>query len=356
MEQPEPIRLICDSGLEDVCADEAYNRLHELGVDSGSIEPGEPRSASVYLNVPPSALNSLHTVYHITHDLGKLTAEPDNMMEALSRWAAEASIPGLDSAESFRVTVERIGEHPFRSPDAERTIGGVLFKRTTAGVNLNNPGLNLRIDIRDNTARMGIQLNRKSLDKRYSWVYRPRVTLRTTIAAAMLQLGKGHIKPDTPDDPDRILDPCCGSGTILLEAARLYPESRIIGGDVDPDAVAGSLENALACGLAPRLHVHEWNALHLEESLHEGSIDLMVTNTPFGIRLGAQLNFRDFYQQLLQSAAYAVRPGGCLVLLIGRKRGLFNYILRDNPQWKQIDARVIDLGGSFPGLFALQRI
>jgi len=59
---------------------------------------------------------------------------------------------------------------------------------------------------------VSVQQNRERLDRRQKKVWQPRITLKPTIASAMLQLCKWEGK-------GRLLDPFCGSGTILIEAA-----------------------------------------------------------------------------------------------------------------------------------------
>ncbi|AFG37370.1 methyltransferase [Spirochaeta africana] len=364
MDTNKALRLVCDPGLEDICAAEAQKLQGEMPGSAAVAVPGEIRSGMAYLQQPSTdtpGLLRLRTAYYILQDLGNLTASGDAMIPALADLAAATDIPGLATAASFRVCTERFGDHPFASGDVNRRVGAVIGARTPARVQLDNPELTVRVDIRNDTAWMGIQLHPESLDKRYRWAFRPRVTLRTTIAAGMLQMGMRYLR-DYESQADAhpagltVVDPCCGSGTILLEAAAMLPDATVLGGDIDEAAVAGSIENALAAGVAPRLDIRTWDATHLEEHLAAGSVDLVVTNPPFGVRLGARLNFRDFYLQLLQAAARILRPGGGLVLLAGKKRGLFNYLLRDLPEWRQMDARVIEIGGSFPGLFVLQRV
>lgn len=355
MQNIVPFRVICDPGLEDVCANEIDALLSAQESPAPAV-PGPARSGLVRVSMKTEhahLLSQLRTIYHIVMDLGEISAGVHHLISSLCSWAETAEIPGLSTAESFRVTTDRQGDHPFQSEDVNREVGRILFSRTPAGVNLDAPDLNLRIDIRNETAYIGLQQTTEPLDKRYKWLFRPRVTLRTTISAAMLQLGRKHLLDAA--EPLTVVDPFCGSGTILLEAARIFPEARIVGGDINGKAVAGTLENAVAANLAPLLDVRQWDAAHLSEELPAGCADLVITNPPYGLRMGARLNFRAFYEHLLTEAAHVLHPGGCMVLLVGKKRGLFNYVLREHPEWKQIDVRVIEIGGSYPGLFVVQR-
>ncbi len=53
------------------------------------------------------------------------------------------------SGKTFAVRCKRSGKHPFKSVDVERHVGGVLLGETTAaGVNLTNPDITVRVEIR----------------------------------------------------------------------------------------------------------------------------------------------------------------------------------------------------------------
>ncbi|GAB6089736.1 THUMP domain-containing protein [Spirochaeta dissipatitropha] len=360
MRHTESLRFICDPGLEDICARE-IDHLNTL--PAGSAKAGEPRTGMVFLEGNPcniDLLYKLRTVYFVLEHLGSITASVELLQDQLCAWAETVDIPELKTVSSFRVNAVRSGIHPFSSNDINRSIGAVLFARTEAGVSLDNPELIIRIDIQDEKAYMSLQLNKEPMDKRWNWQFRPRVTLRTTIASAMIQNGFHYLQPaqesSSSSEHLTLIDPFCGSGTILLEAFASVKGAKIIGGDNDPEAVSGCMENAIAAECADSIDLRQWDALDLSSEFLPGSVDLIITNPPFGLRLGKKINFRNFYQQLLDSTASVIRPGGCMVLLTGKKRGLFNYILEESPQWCQVDARVIEIGGSYPGMFTLRRI
>ena len=53
------------------------------------------------------------------------------------------------SGKTFAVRCKRSGKHPFKSVDVERYVGGVLLGQTNAsGVNLTNPDITVRVEIR----------------------------------------------------------------------------------------------------------------------------------------------------------------------------------------------------------------
>jgi putative N6-adenine-specific DNA methylase len=150
--------------------------------------------------------------------------------------------------------------------------------------------------------------------------------LRENLAAGILRLAGWS--PDTP-----LLDPMCGSGTILLEAAcialdiapglgrhfafeklknfdprrwrELWQRSAarqkakvplpIYGSDLSGDALKAARANFKAAGLANVVSLKRANVLEIAAPAKEG---IIVTNPPYGVRLGEQQQLAEFYPKL----------------------------------------------------------
>lgn len=110
-------------------------------------------------------------------------------------------------------------------------------------------------------------------------------------------------------------DPVCGSGTLAIEAAlalqpylgrtwacldspALPPQlpaaapglaCRVVAGDLDPDAVARTLRNAVRAGVAERLTAEP---REMAAWPPDPSIDLVISNLPWGVRLGRRADAR----------------------------------------------------------------
>jgi hypothetical protein len=50
-----------------------------------------------------------------------------------------------------------------------------------------------------------------------------------------------------------------------------------------------------------------------------------------------------------------LRDGGILALLVGRRRGIFNRVLRSFPEFAVEHVRIIEMGGVYAALFVLRR-
>ncbi len=170
-----------------------------------------------------------------------------------------------------------------------------------------------------------------------------RAPLRPTLAAAML-----HACGWQPGVP--LLDPMCGSGTIVLEAARracgrapggdrsfaflawpglagaaalaqargdLSPETAstapILGSDRDPGAITAARTNAERAGVADAVELAVRPLSAISPLPGPGFV---VCNPPYGVRVGKHAHLRDLYAQL----GHVLRdrcPGARVALLCG---------------------------------------
>lgn len=148
--------------------------------------------------------------------------------------------------------------------------------------------------------------------------------IKETIAAAMIQLSFWK--------PGRVLaDPCCGSGTIPIEAAligrniapglnrtfaaqdweaikpELWKEERkkaleaiewdkeleIYAGDIDKKAVEAARENAIEAGVADDIVFRAGDAANFSSQNKQGGI--IITNPPYGQRIGDRNSMDKLY-------------------------------------------------------------
>lgn len=171
--------------------------------------------------------------------------------------------------------------------------------------------------------------------------------LRETIAAAML-LGAGW--PSTAP----LADPMCGSGTIAIEGARLarriapgrdrgfafqdWPEfddgawralvvdsrggelarapAPITASDRDRGAIDAAMANAERAGVADDITFGVAPVSALESS---GSVGWVVSNPPYGVRVGERDRLRNLYAQL-GNVVRAKLPGWTLALLLADRQ------------------------------------
>jgi len=195
------------------------------------------------------------------------------------------------------------------------------------------PDVLLHLHVEGALALVSVDFSGESLHRRGYRTEGGRAPLKENVAAAVL-LRAGW--PAVADRDGQLLDPMCGSGTFLTEAAaiagdaapalwreyfgflrwrghdaalweRLCAEARarraartprrcIVGSDIDPDAVRAALANAAAAGLADWMHV-ERRALGALAA-PRGEPGLVVANPPYGERIGSESGLPELYTEL----------------------------------------------------------
>ncbi|MGE3913894.1 MAG: methyltransferase domain-containing protein, partial [Chloroflexota bacterium] len=115
-----------------------------------------------------------------------------------------------------------------------------------------------------------------------------------------------------PSRRDTYLNLACGSGTLLIERALLGPAGRLIGCDLDPEALACAAQNVEAAGLE-ETELVDWDATSLP--LPDGSVDALTVDLPFGQLVGSHTANEDLYPRLLAEAARVARQGARLAAI-----------------------------------------
>ena len=349
------LHLTTHPGLEDLVVGEVHQRVREIGLPPAVVRAhpaGFRGRVEVVAALPEAKLEglarSLRSIHHILRPVVRLTLEPGRELAQLDEALRRADIPGLGPDRSFRITPTRHGHHPFTSLDLARVAGAAVQARTGAPVDLEGFDVEIRVDLVERDLAVAIQLTREPLSRRFAKVYAQRVSLMADMAWAMLRLA-GH-----PGAGARLLDPFCGSGTILLEAGVVWPGVVRVGSDRDPRAVEGAWRNLVHNRLAGGARVVRADARALHRELGERDFARIVTNPPFGRLLGSRLRFFDFYTRFLDAAARVLRPEGRMVLL-AQKRDALRAAVERHGGFRIVHARVVDMSRLFVGLFVLVR-
>ncbi|RMG71752.1 MAG: methyltransferase domain-containing protein [Bacteroidetes bacterium] len=344
-----------DPGLEAVVEQEWQEHLLAAGWPMAEV-----RGTSHYGNgllflhqlVPGPALQKLvlnmRSIHYAYQLMGQFELDKAASWDRFEAALREIPIPALEAATSFRVSPERHGNHAFSSYDMAKAAGDYLRDRYQLPVDLENYSHNVRVDLRDRWGWVGVQLHPDRLSRRHRRRYQHRAALQPTVAYGLLRL------TGLPEGMrGALLDPFCGSGTILIEAAALWPEMELYGTDLVPEVLDGAQRNLEAAGLETRVRLHDMDARQLPERFPSGRFRAIVTNPPYGLRLGRQLNLYWFYRDFLAAARQVLAIDGRLVLLV-LKAELFRDVLRESGAWKVRHEQRLDAGGKHLRAFVLQ--
>ncbi|XP_060219821.1 THUMP domain-containing protein 2 isoform X2 [Meriones unguiculatus] len=203
---------------------------------------------------------------------------------------------------TFRVSCRCSGNvgKAITGQEVGRVIGIALMRQFGWKADLRNPNLEIFVHLSDAYSVVGIPLFRVPLASR---TYIQTAGLRSTIAWAMASIAE--IKPGA-----LVLDPMCGLGTILVEAAEEWPDVCYIGADVSDSQLLGACGNLKAAGLADRIELLKVSVTELP--LPSQSVDVIISDIPFGkkFKLGKDI------KSILQEMERVLRVGGAVVLLL----------------------------------------
>ncbi len=264
----------------------------------------------VYLKV-----GSWEDVLHTRDMLAQFNAWSDHL--ELAQAAANINtVRPIPEKPLFSVSVSFLGKRNYNADEVKVSIAdSVTF---THGweytADDRNANLNIRVFIEHEQAIVGVRLGQHAQHERlYKMVERPGA-LEPTVASAMLRLvdvQAGH----------RLLDPCCGSGTILIEAALMG--AVVHGGDNDSEAIKATRENMKDAAVQGT--VEQWDARVLP--LRDGSVRRVVTNLPWGRQTSVNEELGSFYQQVCWELERIVSNKGRIAILTSVPHLLqFNYL------------------------------
>jgi 23S rRNA G2445 N2-methylase RlmL len=168
-----------------------------------------------------------------------------------------------------------------------------------------------------------------------------------TLACAIARLTE-------PYADDRVLNICCGSGTLLIERLLLMPAQQVIGCDMNPVVLGYARENMHAAGLAGRARLECWDATGLP--LDNASVDVIVADLPFGQLVGSHAENERLYPQLLAEAGRVAQPGTRMVLLTHELRLLEETAAQYPHLWQPRGVVRVHSGGMTPGIFLFERV
>ncbi|XP_032095287.1 THUMP domain-containing protein 2 isoform X1 [Sapajus apella] len=230
------------------------------------------------------------------------TTKRENFQEGFQNDTEIATDTRNQNDLTFRVSCRCSGTvgKAFTAQEVGKVIGIALMKHFGWKADLRNPKLEIFIHLNDIYSVVGIPVFRVPLASR---AYIKTAGLRSTIAWAMASLA--DIKAGA-----FVLDPMCGLGTILLEAAKEWPDVYYVGADVSDSQLLGTWDNLKAAGLEDKIELLQVSVIELP--LPSESVDIIISDIPFGkkFKLGEDI------KRILQEMERVLHVGGTIVLLL----------------------------------------
>ena len=316
------VMTTCAVGLEDLLAAE----LDALGVECRVLYPGFVTSAAP---LAPSEMIKIAARSRLAHGTGWLICAMEHVpadLEAISELVAkvETSSPLLLPHNSYGVRAQRKGLHPFNSvalaSALARGLGRSWGCAGAAGLkaSLKDPDFYVEALLDGDFLVVSAMMTGASGAQRPAPVFRHQAALDPTLAAAMLMLAPWQ-------ECQTLLDPMCGSGTILCEAAMMrrgisplactshnlpltrqiwFDEEmadhfdrlrqavacapadrpRLLGADLLAEMITGAHSNLTQLGLAADVQLKVGDGADLAV-IDAGEVDTIIVNPPYGVRV-----------------------------------------------------------------------
>lgn len=147
----------------------------------------------------------------------------------------------------------------------------------------------------------------------------------------------------------RVLDPFCGSGTLVFELERAAPTAALLGVDISEQALQAARTNALAAKSKARFLRKDILKFSPREPF-----DLILSNLPFGNRVGTHATNEPLYRGFVKLLPEFLPPGGVAVLYTMEHKLLTACIKREPALNVVAEART-EAGGLNPRVTVVKR-
>jgi 23S rRNA G2445 N2-methylase RlmL len=307
-----PVFALMNRGLESISAAEiaalSDTRITEIAYRRIEAESSELRPLAELLRTVDDVFIKLATWHDVGHERRWLA----NFTERSQQLEASNYLPLLrklrvisHSHTRFSVTVNFVGKRNYSSPEVKTAVAQGIMRRHpqwTYAEDDRDANLNFRVFIEHQTALVGLRIGAYPLHRREYKSHHQPGALKPTVAAAMLQLA--GVQPGA-----QVMDPFCGSGTILIEAALIG--ARAVGGDIDSKAVKGAWLNCQQADVDATVYYGDAHRVPLANA----AVENVVSNMPWDRQVQVEDSLVRLYHRAFAEMQRITRSGGKIVLL-----------------------------------------
>lgn len=165
-----------------------------------------------------------------------------------------------------------------------------------------------------------------------------------SVAAAVLRLAQDYLGVNA-----RVIDPCCGSGTFLIERGLLSPCKSLTGVDIAHHAIDAARRNTALSGVDAKYTVND-----ILRFVCHRPYDELICNLPFGNRVGTHSSCESLYKGLLNRLPELVKKGGVAILYTMEFTLLKKLITQCGERVTLLSQHRTEAGGLTPMIFILR--
>lgn len=154
------------------------------------------------------------------------------------------------------------------------------------------------------------------------------------------------------DDNCIVYDPFCGASVLLISAILYFNAKRVICSDISGKAIEMSKQNFKTANIDMSRYLLFQSDV-CDVKLNKQNIDVIISNLPFGIRVGSHKENIRSYECLESLASRVLRKKGKLVLITQEKKLLRDVFKKED--WNVKSVLQVDSGGLLPEVFLLTR-
>jgi 23S rRNA G2445 N2-methylase RlmL len=322
-------------GLEDMAMAEAAEH---------GIEASDVRRGMIALRAkPPGLRNKLRCTY----DIRFLVAEgpagtfAETIAKARVPWrewitSESDTLPYRFSLENVRVTRQQFSDVLRLARDTFAPLGLVDSPSNYAAM--------IRVEADPDATRIWFVPTFEP-DERFAYrLADVGASINPVVGACLARLVRGN-------SSQVVIDPTCGSGTLLIERALLDQASMLSGIDISPTSIRAATGNVIAAQLAARIAVRQGDGG--DTAAWPERCDEVLANLPFGNRTEDR-NLDGLYRRVVANIGRTLAPRGRALLYTAHSKTLVA-LLRRTPQLAIREERRVESGGLQVGLWLLER-
>jgi 23S rRNA G2445 N2-methylase RlmL len=331
LESPTDVQASVPIGLEDVAIAEAA----EHGIEASVVRKG-----TITLPGRPPLLRCIYDVRMLVAE-GPAGAYMDTLRRAEVRWrewiTSESDIlPYRFSLENVRVTKQEFKEVLRQARETFSLQGLVDSPSSYAAM--------LRVEADSDATRIWLVPTFEA-DERFAYrVADVGASINPVVGACLARLVHRG-------DSGVVVDPTCGSGTLLIERALLDAGTMLAGIDISPTAIRTATDNIIAARLAARIAIRQGDGG--DAAAWPDRCDEVLANLPFGMRTEDR-NLDGLYRRIVGNIARTMVPGGRTLLYTAHEKTLIA-LLRRTTKLKVTAERRVESGGLQVGVWLLER-